>query len=118
MPAVTTTLIRSRVVVAEARIDPRQTDVAITRDLIGAAGGSLRREADVIVNADGQLGCVGFMVPHGHSDMAVLISPHGTSKLLQGVTAEVISNCGARAGPRDGPHANRNAPPGSGSYRC
>jgi N-acyl-D-aspartate/D-glutamate deacylase len=99
----TTTLIRGGLVVDGTGRDPRQADIAVVGERIvtvgAAADGSAGRDADVIIDADGQLVCPGFVDAHGHSDLALLSSPSGTSKLLQGVTTEVAGNCGLGPGP-------------------
>ncbi|RMH59341.1 MAG: hypothetical protein D6679_02065 [Candidatus Hydrogenedentota bacterium] len=41
----------------------------------------------------------GFIDTHGHSDHFLLIDPRAESKVLQGVTTEVIGNCGSSAAP-------------------
>ena len=41
----------------------------------------------------------GFIDIHSHSDLPLLIDPRGMSKITQGVTTEVIGNCGTSAAP-------------------
>lgn len=77
-------------------------DVGITGDrviAIGALGGAeARRRLDV----SGRLVCPGFIDVHSHSDAYLLIEPSAPSKIHQGVTTEVVGNCGASAAPREG----------------
>ena len=47
----------------------------------------------------------GFIDPHTHSDLALLLNPEAHSKVRQGVTTEVIGNCGSSPAPLVGPHA-------------
>ncbi len=47
----------------------------------------------------GLVACPGFIDIHGHSDLALLVNPTADSKVLQGVTTEVIGNCGYSPAP-------------------
>ena len=77
-------------------------DVGIVGDRIAdvgdLGGASARREVD----AGGSIVCPGFIDAHSHSDAYLLIEPSATSKIFQGVTTEVIGNCGSSAAPRLG----------------
>lgn len=46
--------------------------------------------------------CPGFIDAHSHSDAYLLIEPHASSKVFQGITTEVCGNCGASVAPRLG----------------
>ncbi|MBQ7649763.1 MAG: amidohydrolase family protein [Victivallales bacterium] len=46
-------------------------------------------------DASGLLVCPGFIDSHAHSDLKKLIYPELKTKLLQGVTTEVLGNCGS-----------------------
>ena len=77
-------------------------DVGIVGDRIadiGDLGGASSRRA---VDAGGSIVCPGFIDAHSHSDAYLLIEPSATSKIFQGVTTEVIGNCGSSAAPRLG----------------
>lgn len=54
------------------------------------------------IDATGKIVTPGFVDAHGHSDMNVLANPHAESKLRQGITTEVIGNCGSSAFPLRG----------------
>ena len=53
-----------------------------------------------VIDAEGQFLTPGFIDAHSHSDDSLLASPLAESKIRQGVTAEVIGQCGASAAPR------------------
>lgn len=55
--------------------------------------------AKKIVDADGHIVSPGFIDIHSHSDYAVLMNPTADSKSRQGVTTEVVGNCGNSAAP-------------------
>ncbi|MGE5483424.1 MAG: N-acyl-D-amino-acid deacylase family protein [Ignavibacteriales bacterium] len=50
--------------------------------------------AIVRIDASGLLVCPGFIDIHSHSDKTLLVNPLAESKIQQGVTTEVIGNCG------------------------
>lgn len=58
--------------------------------------------ARVQVRADGRILAPGFIDVHAHSDYAVLSAPESASKLAQGVTTEIVGNCGFSAFPLGG----------------
>src|SRR5207253_936450 len=68
-------------------------DVAVADDRVVAVGrdlGSARRVIDV----DGLAVAPGFIDPHSHSDMVPLMDDPQPFKLFQGVTTEIVGNCG------------------------
>ena len=68
-----------------------------------APAGSLRHaDADLVEDASGLVVCPGFIDPHSHSDESPLQVPDDTSKILQGITTEIVGNCGTSPDPR--PH--------------
>ena len=73
--------------------EPFEADVAIDGDRIAAVApdvGDARRVIDV----NGRAVAPGFIDTHAHSDMVPLMSEPQPFKLLQGVTTEVVGNCG------------------------
>jgi len=71
----------------------RTADVAIAGDRIAAVGASLG-DARRVIDADGLAVAPGFIDPHAHSDFVPLMDEPQPFKLLQGVTTEVVGNCG------------------------
>ena len=53
----------------------------------------------VVVEADGLVVAPGFIDVHSHADNAPLQAEDDTSKILQGVTTEVVGNCGFSLAP-------------------
>ena len=47
-----------------------------------------------VVDASGKVVCPGFVDPHSHSDFSLLANPTAESTIRQGVTTEVVGNCG------------------------
>lgn len=52
-----------------------------------------------IIDAEGLIVCPGFIDIHGHSDFTLFTNNKGESKIRQGITTEVVGNCGFTAGP-------------------
>ena len=69
-------------------------DVAISGGLVEAVGDLAGRSAARVLSADGCVVCPGFVDVHTHSDLTLLSSPSAHSKVRQGVTTEVVGNCG------------------------
>lgn len=69
-------------------------DVAVAGDRIVAVGPRIDGAAEQVVDAGGLVLCPGFIDIHGHSDMTLFRHPLLESKAWQGVTTEVIGNCG------------------------
>ncbi len=77
----------------------RRVDVGCVGDRIVAVEDLSRAEARERIDLTGYVLCPGFIDVHSHSDVYALIEPSGASKITQGVTTEVVGNCGASAAP-------------------
>ena len=73
--------------------DAQTADVAIEGDRVVAVGHDLG-EAHRVVDVDGLAVAPGFIDPHAHSDMIPLMPEPQPFKLHQGVTTEIVGNCG------------------------
>jgi len=56
-------------------------------------------DAEKIIDASGCIVSPGFIDIHSHSDLTLLIDPMAQSKIRQGVTTEVVGQCGNSAAP-------------------
>ncbi|MDD4870343.1 MAG: D-aminoacylase [Kiritimatiellae bacterium] len=74
-------------------------DIGITGDQIKDMGDLSKAEAKLIISAAGKCVCPGFIDAHSHSDTYLLIEPSAPSKIFQGITTEIVGNCGASAAP-------------------
>ncbi len=77
-----------------------RADVGIEGDRITQIG-ELSGEAGRVIDADGMVVAPGFIDMHAH-EYSVLADPHADSKLRQGVTTEVLGNCGMSLAPSVG----------------
>ncbi len=79
-------------------------DVALIDDSIVEIGELDPEEAKHVIDAAGLMLAPGFIDAHTHSDFNPLIYPALANKLTQGVTTEVVGNCGMSAAPVFGEH--------------
>ena len=70
-----------------------KADVAIKGDTVVSVG-EIQGEALREIDATGKVVTPGFIDLHTHSDNSFLIDPLADSKLTQGVTFELMGNCG------------------------
>ena len=73
---------------------PCRADVAVAGGRIAAVGPDLFGAAERVIDAGDLVLSPGFIDIHGHSDMTLFRHPLLESKAFQGVTTEVIGNCG------------------------
>jgi N-acyl-D-amino-acid deacylase len=79
---------------------PAQLDVAINGSKIsGLFKPSDAPKASMTIDATGMMVCPGFVDIHTHSDLYLLQNPFAESKIRQGVTTELVGNCGSSAAP-------------------
>ncbi|MDP8262297.1 MAG: D-aminoacylase [Candidatus Ancaeobacter aquaticus] len=77
----------------------RICDVGIKDGKISVIGDLKDNPTKQAVNANGYIVTPGFIDIHSHSDFSVLVDQNAKSKITQGVTTEVIGNCGMSAAP-------------------
>jgi N-acyl-D-amino-acid deacylase len=92
-------IIRGGTVVDGTGEPGRAADVAVQGGRISAIGELGRWPAGTVVEAAGLVVSPGFIDMHSHSDLSLLINPRAESKLRQGVTTEVIGQCGFSPAP-------------------
>ncbi len=76
-----------------------KADIGIKHDKIQAISPKLKGDSKVTIDASGYIVCPGFIDIHSHSDFTLLINPKGESKIRQGITTEVVGNCGFTPAP-------------------
>ena len=74
-------------------------DVAIEGDRIVDIGRLEGAEAARVIDAEGLVVTPGLIDAHSHSDWTVLSNPTAESAIRQGVTSEIVGNCGIGLAP-------------------
>jgi N-acyl-D-aspartate/D-glutamate deacylase len=101
----------------------QRADVLVEGDRIAAIGAFAPPPDTEILDAEGLVVAPGFIDVHSHSDYTLLVDPRAVSAIHQGVTLEIVGNCGHGCAPRAeaalaplaiyGPAAMHGMPPGS-----
>jgi N-acyl-D-aspartate/D-glutamate deacylase len=92
-------LIRGGLVVDGTGSEPFAADVAVDDGMITDVGSLPRAQARRVIDAKGLVVCPGLIDPHSHSDWSILGNPTAQSTIRQGVTTEVVGNCGVTYAP-------------------
>jgi len=74
-------------------------DLGILNDKIEFIGNLNKKDGESLIDAKGKIVSPGFIDIHSHSDISAIIYPTSDSKILQGVTTEVVGNCGFSLAP-------------------
>jgi N-acyl-D-aspartate/D-glutamate deacylase len=74
-------------------------DVAVSGDRVVTIAPDLGVRARRVIDASGLAVAPGFIDPHTHSDVVPLMGKAQPFKLYQGVTTEIVGNCGNSAAP-------------------
>src|SRR5579859_6568977 len=74
-------------------------DVLVDRGSIVDVGHFPAVTAERTIDASGRLVVPGFIDIHSHSDFTLLVDPSAESALYQGVTTELVGNCGHGCAP-------------------
>ena len=80
-----------------------RADIGITGDQITAIGDLTNAENRSTLDATDMVVAPGFIDIHSHSDFTLLVDPRAQSAIAQGVTTEVIGNCGHGCAPLTDP---------------
>ena len=74
-------------------------DIAVEQGRIVAIGDLAVAEASRTIDAEGRIACPGFIDIHTHSDLTIALDGRALSSLTQGITTQVMGNCGVSAAP-------------------
>ena len=77
----------------------RAADVAIRAGRIAAIEANRAEGAERVIDAHGFVVTPGFIDIHTHSDFTLPLNPKAECKIRQGVTTEVVGNCGFSVAP-------------------
>ena len=90
-------LIRGGTLIDGTGAPGRPADIGVTGDRITAIGDLSAvpdGDAQEVITADGHIVAPGFVDPHSHSDLSVLVDGAQWSHLRQGYTTQLNGNCG------------------------
>lgn len=76
-----------------------RADVGIEGERIAAIGNLRHAQATREIDAGGKIVAPGFIDCHSHSDWSLLANRGADSSLMQGVTTEIVGNCGLSYAP-------------------
>jgi N-acyl-D-aspartate/D-glutamate deacylase len=82
-----------------------RADVGIQGGKIEAIGDLAHTSANWLLDASGLIVSPGFVDIHSHSDYTLLVDPRAQSSVAQGVTTELVGNCGHGCAPIADPEA-------------
>jgi len=92
-------VIRGGTLLDGSRAAPRVADIGVENGRISAIGDLKKVKAKEEIDASGLAVSPGFIDIHSHSDYTLLVEPRAVSAIAQGVTLEVIGNCGFGCAP-------------------
>lgn len=102
-------VIKNALVFDGESIVPKKEDLALLGDHIVLIGEVRRGDGKEVIEAEGLMASPGFIDSHTHSDLNPFVYPNLGNKVLQGVTTEVVGNCGMSAAPAEGSHRGEMA---------
>ena len=76
-----------------------RADIGISGEKIVRIGDLSLEDAKDTIDASNKIVSPGFIDMHTHSDMSLIYDPKASSKIYDGVTSEVIGNCGIGVAP-------------------
>ena len=92
-------LIRGGHVIDGTGAPGREADVSVLDGRVVAVEPRSARPARRVIDARGQVVAPGLIDIHTHSDFTLPLNPRAESKIRQGVTLEVVGNCGFSVAP-------------------
>lgn len=107
MSRATSTLIKGGMVLDGLGGPVRIADVLISQDEIVDVGPTIDALDAEVIDAAGLIVSPGFIDLHSHSDFTLLVDPRAVSSVTQGVTTEIVGNCGYGCGPIGSPDLAR-----------
>ncbi len=87
-------IIKNGKIVDGSGIPAYYADIAVIGEKIDYIGNLDGVDAGMIIDAEGKYVTPGFIDTHTHSDSSIWINPEAQSSVRQGVTTEIVGNCG------------------------
>jgi N-acyl-D-amino-acid deacylase len=99
-------IIRNGIIVDGSGQKRFKADIAIEDSRISEIAPQIESEVKTLIDADGCIVSPGFIDMHSHSDFTLWVHPEAESKVRQGVTTELVGNCGGSPAPVPEGHFN------------
>src|SRR3989442_6699185 len=77
----------------------RRADIGTRGAKVAGVGDVGRSKSAIVIDASGTYVAPGFIDIHTHSDLGILVEPTAECAVRQGVTTDVIGNCGDSPAP-------------------
>lgn len=74
-------------------------DVGVKDEVIVKIGKISEEHAVEVIDGSGKIICPGFIDAHSHTDSTIYANPTAESTIRQGITTEIVGNCGMSAAP-------------------
>ncbi len=84
-----------------------KADVGILKGKIVRVEKNIQEEAKNLIEANNLIVSPGFIDIHTHDDYSILVNPYAENKIMQGVTTDVMGNCGKSPFPVKGAYVER-----------
>ncbi len=92
-------LIKNGVIIDGTGSPPYEAEVGVSEGRVVLVAHEIAQQALQTIDASGLHITPGFIDPHTHSELTLLANPKAESKIRQGVTTEIVGNCGGSPGP-------------------
>ena len=92
-------LIKNGVIIDGTGSPPFEAEVGVSEGRVVLVAHEIAQQAMQTIDASGLHITPGFIDPHTHSELTLLANPKAESKIHQGVTTEIVGNCGGSPGP-------------------
>ena len=92
-------IIKNGMLIDGTGADAYQADLAVADGKIAKIGDCSTDEAKQVIDASGKTLTPGFIDPHSHADLSLLVWPKNEAYVLQGVTTQICGNCGLAPAP-------------------
>ena len=97
-----TTVLTGATVIDGTGAPARPADITVTDGRIAAVDEPGTADGQNVERLDGLVLTPGFVDLHAHSDLTRFAYPTGDTRVLQGITTEVVGNCGLSPAPTSG----------------
>lgn len=93
------TLIRNATILDGTGKAPFSGDMLIDGARIAQVGGSIACESAAVIDAQGLMAAPGLIDAHAHNELQLMRDPQHACALTQGITTEIVGQCGLGAAP-------------------